>query len=160
MHSVELFHTENSEQQCPEQEENISFLSRIFHPFFGFLSGWVSFIVGFSAPIAASAMGFSEYFCRAVPAMPEWISSAGIMNEVWLKKIISVSIILIFTFIHYRGIKAGARVQNLLTILKVLLIGVLLVAGFSSAEGTFTNFSREKLVKSRDLQDGKQSAYP
>jgi APA family basic amino acid/polyamine antiporter len=52
---------------------------------------------------------------------------------------------LIFTFIHYRGIKAGARIQNLLTILKVLLIGVLLVAGFSSAEGTFTNFSREKL---------------
>jgi basic amino acid/polyamine antiporter, APA family len=122
------------------------FLSRIYHPLFGFLSGWVSFIVGFSAPIAASAMGFSEYFCRAVPAMPEWISSAGIMNEVWLKKLISVSIILIFTFIHYRGIKAGARIQNLLTILKVLLIGVLLVAGFSSAEGTFTNFSREKLV--------------
>jgi APA family basic amino acid/polyamine antiporter len=115
------------------------FLSRLYHPMFGFLSGWVSFIVGFSAPIAASAMGFSEYFCRAVPA------SAELMNEVWLKKIISISIILIFTFIHYRGIKAGAKIQNLLTILKVLLIGVLLVAGFSSAEGTFSNFSREKL---------------
>jgi APA family basic amino acid/polyamine antiporter len=115
------------------------FLSRLYHPMFGFLSGWVSFVVGFSAPIAASAMGFSEYFCRAVPA------SAELMNEVWLKKIISISIILIFTFIHYRGIKAGAKIQNLLTILKVLLIGVLLVAGFSSAEGTFSNFSREKL---------------
>ena len=43
------------------------FLSRLYHPIFGFLSGWVSFIVGFSAPIAASAMGFSEYFCRAFP---------------------------------------------------------------------------------------------
>ncbi len=69
------------------------FLSRIFHPIFGFLSGWVSFIVGFSAPIAASAMGFSEYFCRAVPGFPEWISSAGIMNEAWTKKIISVGVI-------------------------------------------------------------------
>jgi len=29
------------------------FLSRLFHPLLGFLSGWVSFFVGFSAPIAA-----------------------------------------------------------------------------------------------------------
>ena len=48
------------------------FLSRLYHPIFGFLSGWVSFIVGFSAPIAASAMGFSEYFCRAFPRVPRW----------------------------------------------------------------------------------------
>jgi APA family basic amino acid/polyamine antiporter len=38
------------------------FLSKLYSPIFGFLSGWVSFIVGFSAPIAASALGFSEYF--------------------------------------------------------------------------------------------------
>jgi APA family basic amino acid/polyamine antiporter len=122
------------------------FLSRIFHPVFGFLSGWVSFIVGFSAPIAASAMGFSEYFCRAVPAFSQWLTSAGIMNDVWTKKIISVSLILIFTFIHYRGIKTGARIQNLLTVLKVLLIAVLLFAGFSSANGSFENFRSEKLL--------------
>ncbi len=122
------------------------FLSRIFHPIFGFLSGWVSFIVGFSAPIAASAMGFSEYFCRAVPGFPEWLSSAGIINEAWTKKIISVSVILIFTSIHYRGIKTGARIQNLLTVLKVLLIAVLLFAGFSSGNGSFANFSTEKII--------------
>ena len=31
------------------------FLSRLYHPIFGFLSGWVSFMVGFSAPIAPVA---------------------------------------------------------------------------------------------------------
>lgn len=116
------------------------FLSRIYHPILGFLSGWVSFIVGFSAPIAASAMGFSEYFCRAVPGFPVWLSTAGIMNDVWTKKIISVSVILIFTLIHYRGIKTGARIQNILTVLKVLLIAILLLAGFSSGNGSFLNF--------------------
>ncbi|MCU0455565.1 MAG: amino acid permease [Bacteroidales bacterium] len=116
------------------------FLSRIYHPILGFLSGWVSFIVGFSAPIAASAMGFSEYFCRAVPGFPLWLSSAGIMNDVWTKKVISVSVILIFTLIHYRGIKTGAKIQNILTVLKVLLIGILLFAGFSSGNGSFLNF--------------------
>jgi APA family basic amino acid/polyamine antiporter len=122
------------------------FLSKLYHPLFGFLSGWVSFIVGFSAPIAASAMGFSEYFCRAVPSLPVWLSSSGILNEFWIKKLISISIILIFTFIHYRGIKTGARIQNILTFLKVLLILVLLFAGFSSGRGSFENFAREKIV--------------
>ena len=122
------------------------FLSKLYHPLFGFLSGWVSFLVGFSAPIAASAMGFSEYFCRAVPAVPAWLSGTGFITEITAKKLISVSIILIFTFIHYRGIKTGARIQNVLTVLKVILIVVLLIAGFSSGNGDITNFSVEKSV--------------
>jgi len=122
------------------------FLSRLYHPVFGFLSGWVSFVVGFSAPIAASAMGFSEYFLRAIPAFPEWLSGAGIMNEKITGKLISISVILIFTFIHYRGIKTGARVQNVLTVLKVLLILVLIFAGLMSEKGDTANFSRENII--------------
>src|SRR5512136_3487101 len=52
------------------------FLSRLYSPIYGFLSGWVSFIVGFSAPIAASALGFSEYLTRAIPELPGWLESA------------------------------------------------------------------------------------
>jgi APA family basic amino acid/polyamine antiporter len=76
------------------------FLSKLYHPLFGFLSGWVSFIVGFSAPIAASAIGFSEYFCRAVPAIPAWFENAGIMSPPATKTFMSVKVILIFTVIH------------------------------------------------------------
>ncbi len=117
------------------------FLSRLFHPIFGFLSGWVSFMVGFSAPIAASALGFSEYFTRAVPALPDWLQNAGIMDPGITKKCLAITVILIFTFIHYRGIKYGARIQNVLTFLKVLLIVILLTAGFSSGKGDFSNFT-------------------
>jgi basic amino acid/polyamine antiporter, APA family len=117
------------------------FLSRLFHPVFGFLSGWVSFMVGFSAPIAASAMGFSEYFCRALPVIPGWFESSGIMDPAATKTFLSVSVILIFTFIHYRGIKSGSIIQNILTILKVALIVFLLLAGFLSGKGDISNFS-------------------
>ena len=117
------------------------FLSRLYHPVFGFLSGWISFMVGFSAPIAASALGFSEYFSRALPSFPAWLDNSGIMGPVLTKKLLAISIILIFTFIHYRGIKYGARIQNILTLLKVLLILVLLFAGFASGRGDFSNFS-------------------
>ena len=116
------------------------FLSRLYHPLFGFLSGWVSFMVGFSAPIAASALGFSEYFARALPGVTGWLQNAGI-GPGMTKKLLAVSIILIFTFIHYRGIKYGARIQNVMTILKVFLIVTLLIAGFSSGNGEFSNFS-------------------
>jgi APA family basic amino acid/polyamine antiporter len=117
------------------------FLSRLFHPVFGFLSGWVSFIVGFSAPIAASAMGFSEYFCRALPIIPEWFQKTGIMDPSTTKTFLSVSVILIFTLIHYRGIKSGALIQNILTVLKVSLIAFLLLAGFLSGKGDMAHFS-------------------
>jgi APA family basic amino acid/polyamine antiporter len=117
------------------------FLSKLYHPLFGFLSGWVSFIVGFSAPIAASALGFSEYFCRAVPGLPGWLDNEGIINPALTGKILAVSIILIFTFIHYRGIKYGARIQNILTLLKIALLLTLLIAGFTSGKGDMSNFS-------------------
>ncbi len=116
------------------------FLSRLYHPVFGFLSGWVSFIVGFSAPIAASAMGFSEYFCRAFPVIPGWLQENGILQQGTTKTLISVTVILIFTFIHYRGMKTGAIIQNVLTLLKVTLILFLLLAGFLSGKGDPDNF--------------------
>lgn len=117
------------------------FLSRLYHPMFGFLSGWVSFIVGFSAPIAASAMGFSEYFCRAFPVIPGWLQENGILQQGTTKTLISVTVILIFTFIHYRGMKTGAIIQNVLTLLKVTLIIFLLLAGFLSGKGDLNNFN-------------------
>jgi APA family basic amino acid/polyamine antiporter len=122
------------------------FLSKLYHPIFGFLTGWVSFMVGFSAPIAASAMGFSEYFLRAVPGLSDALAGAGIMSEAATGKLLSIIVILIFTFIHYRGIKTGARVQNVLTTLKVMLIIILLLAGFTSGKGDVANFTGEKII--------------
>ena len=119
------------------------FLSELYHPIFGFLSGWVSFTVGFSAPIAASAMGFSEYFCRALPAIPVWFEVAGIMDPAATKTALSISVILIFTSIHYFGLKYGALVQNILTIIKVALIVFLLLAGFLAGDGNISNFQAD-----------------
>lgn len=117
------------------------FLSRLYHPLVGFLSGWTSFIVGFSAPIAASALGFSEYFCRAVPGLQQVMKTISITPKV-TGKILAVTVILIFTFIHYRGIKYGSRIQNVLTFLKIGLILILLISGFISGEGNFNHFNQ------------------
>ncbi len=115
------------------------FLSKLYHPIAGFLSGWVSFFVGFSAPIAASAIGFSEYFTRAFPGLLHLGIFGGAAEAVILKKIYASLIIITFTLIHMRGIEFGSKVQNLLTILKVGLIVGLVAAAFFSGKGTIAH---------------------
>lgn len=116
------------------------FLSELFHPLLGFLSGWISFIVGFSAPVAASAMGFTEYFTRAFPGIISITNDTGIFSAANFKKSISISIILLFTLVHLRGIENSARVQNWLTVLKIIMIGSLIFIGLSFGNGSLEHF--------------------
>jgi APA family basic amino acid/polyamine antiporter len=110
------------------------FLSELFSPMAGFLSGWVSFIVGFSAPVAASSLAFSEYLIRTIP---EGVSLDHILLY---KKVAAAGVIVIFTLIHYFGLKSGSKVQNMLTTLKIALILVLIITGFAFGEGSFQHF--------------------
>jgi APA family basic amino acid/polyamine antiporter len=108
----------------------------MYHPLLGFLGGWTSFIVGFSAPIAASAIGFSEYFLRAFPQL------AFRGDPSLLKKILSIGVILLFTGIHMRRIEFGARVQNVLTVLKGMLIAGLILGGLLLGSGDTRHFTQ------------------
>ena len=52
--------------QLPRSGGEYNFLGRLYHPSFGFVSGWVSITVGFAAPIALAAMTFGGLSgCRA-----------------------------------------------------------------------------------------------
>jgi APA family basic amino acid/polyamine antiporter len=125
----------------PRAGGEYAFLSRLFHPVLGFLSGWVSFFVGFSAPIAASAIGFTEYLTRAFPGLlhPGLFPSAS--EAAIMKKLFAVLVIAAFTFLHTRGIELGAGVQNFLTGLKVVLIVALVAAGFAIGKGSLAHLT-------------------
>jgi APA family basic amino acid/polyamine antiporter len=100
----------------------------------GFLTGWISFFVGFSAPLAASSLGFSEYFASAFPAL-------GLAeNSVMWKKAIALLVIIALASVHLRGMAFGARIQNYLTVGKVVLIVGFVIAGFVLGNGDTTNF--------------------
>ena len=131
----------------PEAGGEYIFITKLFNPLLGFLSGWLSLIVGFSAPIAASAIGFSEYFTLAIPSFQTFLQANGFLNPVLFKKLFSIIIILIFTLIHSRGIIFGAQVQNVLTLLKVVLISSVIIAGFTVGNGSFHHFHTDVLIR-------------
>lgn len=118
------------------------FLSQLYHPSLGFLSGWVSLFAGFSAPIAASAIGFSEYLTRAFPQLLSLGIFDTAIEAVILKKSYAIIVIFIFVLVHIRGIQFGAGVQNYLTLLKVGLMVGLVVFGFALGKGDLGHFSR------------------
>ena len=122
----------------PRSGGDYAFLTRLFSPLTGFLSGWVSFLVGFSAPVAASSLAFSEYLARTLPEelLPPQLALT--------KKIIAVGIILVFTLIHYFGLRSGSKVQNVLSLVKIGLIATLLITGFAFGEGSFEHFRIQK----------------
>jgi len=122
----------------PRAGGEYAFLSELYHPLLGFLAGWSSFVVGFSAPIAASAIGFSEYFLRAVP--PSLLPG----DPAILKKLLSIGVIWLFALIHMRGIEPGARVQNVLTLLKIGLVAAVILGGLLLGSGSASHFVREK----------------
>jgi len=118
--------------RMPEEGGEYIYLRKIYHPSLGFLTGWTSFFVGFSAPIAASALSFVEYLFAGLN-----ISSAGAADDLTLlKKSIAIAIILIFITIHYVGLRLGAVIQNILTLIKVLIIGGLATVGILFAGNT------------------------
>jgi APA family basic amino acid/polyamine antiporter len=131
------------------------YLTRLFHPSLGFLSGWISFIVGFSAPLAAVAIGMSEYLLEAFPALSISDPLFGFSGKLIIKKGIAVFVIVVFTFLHLRGLKSGTKIHNLLTLLKVLLILGLIVLGFSIGSGSFEHLehSGNTVFNLKELKD-------
>ncbi len=124
----------------PEAGGEYTFISRLFHPILGFLSGWLSLIVGFSAPIAASAIGFSKYFLLAAPGLQSWFLLENFMSPEVFSKLLAILVILIFSSLHALGVVLGSKVQNGLTVLKIVLVAGLAIAGITMGQGSFEHF--------------------
>lgn len=104
-------------RRIPESGGEYLFLSRTLHPAAGYVAGWISLLVGFSAPLAAAAFALGEYNRAWLP-------------EGWDPKLTGTLAILVFTVVHGLEVKPGAWVQNATVIVKVLLIGVFIALAF------------------------------
>jgi len=124
--------------RMPEAGGEYVYLKKLYHPALGFLAGWTSLIVGFSAPIAAAAMGFSEYIHAGLNSQ---LLHFGSTQLVIFNKGIAISIIALFTFLHYFGLRLGSRVQNVLTVMKIFIVAGLAFVGLLFGNGSGPSLS-------------------
>jgi APA family basic amino acid/polyamine antiporter len=100
----------------PESGGEYNYLSKLYHPAVGFLSGWVSVTVGFAAPIAASSVALGSYVNKIYQQV----------NPLYLAILVIISI----TIIHAITLKAGAAFQRVFTMVKIICI--VMFVGFGS----------------------------
>ncbi|MBT7225191.1 MAG: amino acid permease [Gammaproteobacteria bacterium] len=98
----------------PRSGGEYNFLTRIYHPSVGFVSGWVSATVGFAGPTALAAMTFAAYG-----------TSVFQMGEnAWLEKSLAAALVIALTLVHASNRRNSGALQVIFTILKVAIIVV------------------------------------
>jgi APA family basic amino acid/polyamine antiporter len=92
----------------PRSGGEYTFLSRIYHPGAGFVSGWISATIGFAAPTALAAITFGAYLSSVVPSLPE----TGL----------AVALVVGLTGVHATTHRNSGLLQSGFTTLKIVLI--------------------------------------
>lgn len=99
--------------RMPRSGGEYYYLTRIYHPLAGYLSGWVSLTVGFTASIALSAM-----------AMGAYLSDVTFIDARW----IALAVIVLVSVVHSFHVEQSSRFQNIFTLLKLALMVFLALA--------------------------------
>ena len=92
----------------PRSGGEYNFLTEIYHPGAGFISGWVSATVGFAAPSALAALTDGNYLGSVFPSL----------SPIWLATVLVIAL----TAIHCTSHRNSGGAQSILTALKILLI--------------------------------------
>src|SRR5271165_6486987 len=122
------------------------YLTRAFGPTWGFMSGWVSFFAGFSAPIAAAALAFSDYLGYFFPSLKSAnaslvIGSGAFQLRLGRGQMTASLLIAAFTILNCMGVGRTAKVQNVLTSTKLIVIAGFVLFGFAFGSGSWSHFS-------------------
>ncbi len=123
------------------------YLTRAYGPTWGFMTGWVSFFAGFSAPIAAASLAFAGYLGHFWPSLhpdhPAWTIGSGALSlRVGGAQVAATALIALFTVLNFFGVGLVARIQNVLTATKLLVIGSFMLFGLLFGAGSWEHFSQ------------------
>lgn len=110
--------------RIPKSGGEYVFLSKIFHPAFGFLSGFISMTIGFAAPLAICAIALGTYAGNIIPLSP---------------MLIAISVIILLTILNSSSFRTGANFNFAATSLNVILILTLCIVGL--IKGHHSGFS-------------------
>lgn len=128
----------------PKSGGEYVYLDAAFGRVAAFLTGWTSFVAGFSGAIAASAVVFAFYLGRFVPAAASdapllVVPIPWVPLTVSRQALVALSVIALMSAIHVRGVGPGRIVGNVLAALKVSALVGFIAIGFSFGTGSAAN---------------------
>jgi APA family basic amino acid/polyamine antiporter len=108
------------------------YLREAFGPLSGFLYGWTLFTVIQTGTIAAVAVAFAKFLGEFFPAVSaaNWIVRIGPMG-LNTQMAVAIALLVFLTWVNTRGLKAGARVQNVFTFAKIGALAALIILGIA-----------------------------
>jgi len=120
------------------------YLREAFGPLAAFLSGWTSFVAGFSGAIAAGSVALADYIGRFIPAAADTTPILGMPGlSISPRSLVALTPIVALTIIHVRGLGPGRLLQNILAGLKVSAIVLFVALGFSIGRGEWSHLAAD-----------------
>lgn len=112
-----------------------------------FLTGWTSFVAGFSGAIAASAVVLAFYLGRFVPIAGNdapffTIPLPYVPLTLSPQSLIAIAAIWLLSAIHIRGVGPGRLVGNILAGMKVSALLLFIALGFAFGTGSLGNLAQ------------------
>jgi len=109
-----------------------------------FLTGWTSFVAGFSGAIAANAFFIPIYLARFIPGVDNMtplltIPLPWVPLTISTHSLVAIASVWALAFIHIRGVGPGRVMMNVLAALKVAAFLLFVLAGFAFGTGAFSN---------------------
>jgi basic amino acid/polyamine antiporter, APA family len=122
------------------------YLTHAYGPEWGFMTGWVSFFAGFSAPIAAAALVFSDYLGHFFPSLKLENATVALGSGTFALRLgngqLAASCLIAgFTILNCFGVARTAKVQNVLTSTKLAVLAGFLLLGFTVGGGSWGHFT-------------------
>jgi basic amino acid/polyamine antiporter, APA family len=111
-----------------------------------FLTGWTSFVAGFTGAIAASAIVITFYLDRFIPgaanSAPFFVIPLPFVPLTFSRQtLVALSAIALMSWIHIRGVGPGRITGNVLAALKVSALLMFIALGVSIGSGSATNLT-------------------
>jgi APA family basic amino acid/polyamine antiporter len=108
-------------QRLPRSGGEYTVLAHLVHPIAGFLAGWLSLLAGFTAPIAAAALGLQAYYDAALGRPgggAPWVGALAIVLS---------------ALAHATRVRVGVSLQNAAVALKLAGIAAFVAVGAAHA---------------------------
>jgi APA family basic amino acid/polyamine antiporter len=125
----------------PQAGGQYVYLREAFGPQVAFLYGWTLFLVIQTGTNAAVAIAFAKFLgALGVPVGEGHVIVRFVGVSFSRAQLVAAAVIALLTWVNMRGVREGAIVQDVFTVLKVGAIALLVLVGFASGKGSMAHF--------------------